>query len=59
MNTQRYIHHHTGGLEKKLFLVVLIFNIHHHTGGLEIKTFTHTSLLFIHHHTGGLENNLQ
>jgi hypothetical protein len=39
-NNQQYrqlqdIHHHTGGLEIKLYDFIIMHTIHHHTGGLE------------------------
>ncbi|CAC9492014.1 hypothetical protein [uncultured Gammaproteobacteria bacterium] len=30
------IHHHTGGLENRRVLPLILMIIHHHTGGLEI-----------------------
>lgn len=52
------IHHHAGGLEIGIVVLIRLPFIHHHAGGLETSWAEYQRHELIHHHAGGLEKLL-
>jgi hypothetical protein len=51
------IHHHTGGLERKWFMLRTGLTIHHHTGGLENITKATCVVVNQHQRATNLKNH--